>query len=131
MVSHISIFLTLALVLSCSPTRKGAEPEKPGPPTTTIQGPVSGELVKAVLHNDVARVIRLLQMGSDVNEDLGNESGPITPLLVAVALGNEAMANTLLMRGASTLVLFEGYDVLDFADHLSLATTLELIKNVR
>lgn len=106
-----------------------AESEKPTTASDkpSSDKPVLGELTKAVIQNDSSRVSRLIEMGADVNENIGSEANRITPLLAAIVLGNEPLASALIIRGASPLATFEGYDAVDLADHLSMTKTLELI----
>lgn len=120
--------ILLPLLLSCSRPTENAPTSTKGPATPTDK-PVVGELTRAVIQNDASRAARLIQMGADVNENVGTESNRITPLLAAIALGNQPMANTLLAKQASTKPSYEGYDAIDYADYLSLDTTLALMKN--
>ena len=111
-------------------------PADPQGPTTasdkpSSDRPVLGELTKAVIQDDSSRVSRLLEMGADVNENIGTEANRITPLLSAIVLGNETLASALILRGASPLSTFEGYDAVDLADHLLMTQTLELLSSWR
>lgn len=122
--------ITLVCVANCSNSGAPSEKETPNKPAGTDR-PVIGELTKAVIQNDSSRVARLLEMGADINENIGNAENRITPLIAAIALGSEPMANALLIRGASPLYAYGGYDAIDFADHLSLTQTLNIMSTWR
>lgn len=106
----------------------GCAGEQPTQPTVPPKkdSPALGELVCAVVLNDGPRINRLLAMGSDINENIGTQENQITPLLAAIALGNEPLIASLLMHGASQASAYQGYSATDFADflNLELATTL-------
>lgn len=115
----------LVLLWGCSQS-----PSSIQPPASENQGPVKGELVRAVTIGDTARVTKLIQMGADLNENIGDETNRVTPLLVAVALQNISVANGLILRGASFRDSFEGYNAFDFAEHMSLESVLGTIRSV-
>lgn len=120
------ILVVVAILFGCT---RNPEPPTANPvsPKTGADKPVVGELTKAVIQNDASRVSRLIEMGADVNENIGSQPNRITPLLAAVAMGNQTLANALIMRGASPLFSYGGYDTLDYADHLSLSDTLNML----
>jgi hypothetical protein len=90
--------------------------------------PEKGKLTLAVVNGDDARVSRLLEMGADINENVGDERDQITPLLVGIALGNERIASSLIIRGATVTRFFHGYSAADFADYLGQKTVIESIR---
>lgn len=76
---------------------------------------VHGALSRAVAKHDLTLTRTLVESGADVNENVGSEERPITPLLIAVAQGDEDIAKYLIGHGADAAVAYDGYTAADFA----------------
>ena len=106
----------------------GLGPEKSSRPTPPVVRsgqqpaakpihPEKGDLVRAVLRGDKDAVRDLLHRGANVNENLGTDEAPITPLFAAIGRYDEDIAHMLVAQ-APDLDLhrtFNGWTALDFA----------------
>ncbi|MBI1860337.1 MAG: hypothetical protein HYR96_05400 [Deltaproteobacteria bacterium] len=120
-------FILLCLLVGC-------DHSKDQPPTVSgnvvaVDRPEIGLLTLAVLAADGARVDRLIEMGSDINENVGTAADALTPLLAAIATANAALAISLVIRGASPVIRFQGYSALDFALGLGMETLAWALEN--
>jgi len=77
--------------------------------------PALGELSKAVVRSNKGKVIELLDQGANVNENVGTDSEPITPLILAIGTKLDSLAIILLERGADPAQRAYGYQLLEFA----------------
>jgi len=108
------LVVVVALILTgCTESPKGGTPSIAG--ARTSQQPVHGALVRAVAAGDVSRARALLKQGADINENVGTETEEITPLLAAIATGNETIAVYLAERGAVFHSMFHGYRPRDYS----------------
>lgn len=82
------------------------------------KAPQKGDMVRAVVNNQLECLKDLLQAGADINENVGDEDNMIDPLLAAVALQRDQIANFLMERGAATHRMFHGYRAKDFSLYL-------------
>jgi hypothetical protein len=57
--------------------------------------PEKGDLTRAIIRGDEVAVRDLLRRGADPNENLGSTDAPITPLLAAMSLDEEKIAQVL------------------------------------
>ena len=79
--------------------------------------PISkGDLFRAVARGERDRVSELLSRGADVNENVSTNKEEVTPLLAAIANGDEDIARILVLNGASVRASFKGYTPNDFAN---------------
>src|SRR4051812_21826213 len=67
---------------------------------TTAPIPKKGELTKAAATGDTERVRALIEAHADVNEDMGNGTDHITPLIAAVSGKHTAAAALLITAHA-------------------------------
>ena len=79
------------------------------------EAPKKGSLFRAIVRDNFAEVINLTDAGADINENIGSPTDEITPLLAAVAFGNERITNLLIERGAAAHSAFQKYTAKDFA----------------
>jgi hypothetical protein len=98
---------------------------------TAADPPAQGELVKAAISGDEARVRKLLTAGADVNENFGGtQDAPITPLFAAMASDNDRIAR-ILITNSHNLDLkrtFLGHDALELASRWSQPQVKSLIQ---
>ncbi len=74
-----------------------------------------GDLIRAIIDDDLERVKLLLNAGADINENIGSETDEITPLIAAVILRREQIASHLIEKGAQLHPMYKGYQANDFA----------------
>ena len=120
------LFVITLTLLGCQGVRSGAVPQA-SPDGPASDRPELGRLTAAVIAGDIARVDRLLELGADMNENLGTPTEAITPILVAISAGNPVMAHSLALRGAMAWPGNRGYSAIDYALFVgmdSVATTL-------
>jgi ankyrin repeat protein len=99
-------------------------------------GPQPGSLLQAVSRGDHSQVLKLLSQGADVNEsaapeDSSDSSERVTPLIMAVVMGQTQIAQTLLLNGASTHSSVMGYSAQDLALHLENEDMLRVFELVQ
>lgn len=110
-------FLTagvISLVVSALATAQSQTPF-----VTAKHTPAEGELIRAVMRDDKEAIRALITRGADVNENLGTDEAPLTPLLVAIGLDYEDAARILLAQsvGLDLQRTFNGWTALDLATH--------------
>ena len=79
--------------------------------------PSKGDLVRAVIRGDEQDVRKLLALGADVNENVGKDDAPITPLFAAMAMDEEKIARILISHGADLQREYLGYTAADLANY--------------
>ena len=105
----IFVISALFLITACS---KSSSPEGLNPGV-----PKKGELTKAASQGDLQLVEKLLSRGADLNENIGDGTDQITPLLAAIAQERTDVAKQLLMKGAKSYHSYKGYSAPDFVLH--------------
>lgn len=78
--------------------------------------PGKRKLVRAVIRGDEQDVRKLLALGADVNENVGKDDAPITPLLAAMAMDEEKIARILIAHSADLQREYLGYTAADLAN---------------
>lgn len=118
-----TVVLTLSLVVGCTqqpdaPLALGQKsPEangSPGSPESTAADAsltVPGDLTRAAFVGNMAKVLELLQLGADVNEQVGLTGEKISPLMAAVVGGHREVALALLSKGADQRTPFQRYSI--------------------
>ena len=106
----------LALLLSGCSSDTSKAPATPSPTPTYNNAPIQkGDLIRAIVNGDFAKVLGLIKSGANVNENIGNEIHEITPLIAAIALDEQKIAFALIDHGAAIHSAYQGYSALDFS----------------
>lgn len=85
------------------------------PSTPPCPAPRCGELLRAAADGDVSRVQKLLAQGVDIDAGASRTTHTVTPLMTAIILKKNDVAQLLIVKGASFEPAFHGYTVRDFA----------------
>jgi ankyrin repeat protein len=92
------------------------EVEKPTTERVELKKPKHGELALATINGDYQQVNNLLKLGADVDENVGTEERPITPVMLAISFHKANIAELLIKVGGAKVnqdVL--GYTLLQYA----------------
>lgn len=104
------------LLSGCSSdTSKALAPTAPPTPTYNNAPIQKGDLIRAIVNGDFAKVLGLIKAGANVNENIGDEIHEITPIIAAIALDEQKIAFALLDHGAAIHSAYQGYSALDFS----------------
>ena len=125
----LSLALLSAFGAACS--AEAPAPSEGPPPEGKDYSIQLGDLSRAVARGDEYGAIRLLNRGADINENVGTDENRVTPLLIAVADGNEKITHMLIRSGASLDVQYQGYRPSDFTAYGNQDSTLRLIQTIQ
>lgn len=108
------VFIFAFMISAGCTSGPGPGPHSRGP--EVLSRPVSKtEFFRSVIADDSNSIVEQLKRGAEIDGSLGTESETVTPLMVAVLLGNRNAASLLIMNGASLSASFHGYTARDFA----------------
>lgn len=87
-------------------------------PRCVDKTPEPGDVLRAVVNDHFDCLKDLARAGANINENMGTDTEQMTPLMAAVALQREPIAQYLLERGAALHPMFSGYRARDFVFHI-------------
>ena len=128
----LCVLLVLGLVLGCSGSSTQSGVNVSSDEVKDLQKSTHGDLIRAVLIGDEARVHSLLDTGTDINESFQIENhGTITPLLAAAVSRNSKLTGLLIRNKASNAPTFDGYTARDFLYYYQDEQNAELINQFK
>ncbi len=107
-VKKLPLIIALTALVSCSKTvLDTTKLEIPAPPV--------GSLTVAAFEGDVRLVSELLQKGAYIDENIGDETNQITPLMAAIANKQDEVAKLLVEKGATLYPTYNLFNATDLA----------------
>lgn len=122
----------LAVLIGCTRTPPLSSPSpSPAAQRESLPKIKHGEVVKAVIQGNEEKVLKLLNAGADINENIADGADRVTPLIAAIVTHNSSMAAILIRNGAALDPTYQGYSAEDLAHYFNDEDTSQLIRQYR